>query len=56
MNACMPTDRSFCINKKPEFKPRSPEASERMNFFMTHEIKVITDPEKRTARMEVTKK
>ena len=56
MNACVPTYRSVCVNKKPEAKPRSEEASARMNFYMMHDIKVVTDHKSGTAKMEISRK
>ena len=56
MNACIPTNRSFCSEKKVVAKPRSDEVSRRMAFYRTHNITVITDPKFDTAKIEVIKK
>lgn len=56
MNACIPTKRSFCSEKKPVVKPRSNEASRRMHFYRTHNIDIITDSQSGTAKIKVSKK
>ncbi len=56
MNACVPTNKSFCAGKKAVAKPRSNEASRRMKFYRTHDIEIITDPQAGTAKIKVSKK
>ena len=56
MNACVPTNKSFCSSKRVEPKPRSSEAIRRMEFYRTHKIDVITDPKNGIATIRVSKK
>lgn len=56
MNACVPTNRSFCSNKKVTAKPRSDEAKARMEFFRTHNFSVKIDRKNDTMKMVVSDK